>query len=105
MGRGLPDGSGPCRLRPPRRGAYLRVPLRVRDQAITALSRGLHVVVDKPSAPSVEDAQVMIDAAAASGVVLTVFQNRRWDGDFLTVADLVGSGRLGEVHTFESRFE
>jgi predicted dehydrogenase len=76
-----------------------------RDQAITALSRGLHVVVDKPFAPSVEDAQVMIDAAAASGVVLTVFQNRRWDGDFLTVADLVGSGRLGEVHTFESRFE
>ncbi|AMM33893.1 Dehydrogenase [Sinomonas atrocyanea] len=76
-----------------------------RDQVIAAVGRGFHVVVDKPFAPSVEDAQAMIDAAAAAGVVLTVFQNRRWDGDFLTVADLVGSGRLGEVHTFESRFE
>ncbi|WP_307115392.1 Gfo/Idh/MocA family protein [Sinomonas atrocyanea] len=76
-----------------------------RDQAIAAAGRGLHVVVDKPFAPSVEDAQAMVDAAAAAGVVLTVFQNRRWDGDFLTVADLIGSGRLGEVHTFESRFE
>lgn len=76
-----------------------------REQAIAAVGRGLHVVVDKPFAPSVEDARAMIDAAAAAGVVLTVFQNRRWDGDFLTVSDLVRSGRLGEVRTFESRFE
>jgi predicted dehydrogenase len=76
-----------------------------RDQAIAAVDRGLHVVVDKPFAPSVADAQAMIDAAARAGVVLTVFQNRRWDGDFLTVVDLIRSGRLGEVRTFESRFE
>jgi predicted dehydrogenase len=76
-----------------------------RDQAIAAVERGLHVVVDKPFAPSAEDAQTMIDAAARAGVVLTVFQNRRWDGDFLTVVDLVRSGRLGEVRSFESRFE
>ncbi|MEA5455199.1 Gfo/Idh/MocA family oxidoreductase [Sinomonas sp. JGH33] len=76
-----------------------------REQAIAAVERGLHIVVDKPFAPSLEDAQAMTDAAAAAGVVLTVFQNRRWDGDFLTVADLVRAGRLGEVRTFESRFE
>ncbi|MCH6471964.1 Gfo/Idh/MocA family protein [Sinomonas terrae] len=76
-----------------------------RDQALAAVERGLHVVVDKPFAPSVQDAQAMIAAAADAGVLLTVFQNRRWDGDFLTVADLVGSGRLGEIRTFESRFE
>ena len=76
-----------------------------RDQALAAVERGLHVVVDKPFAPSVEDAQAMIDAARAAGVILTVFQNRRWDGDFLTVAELVRSGRLGEIRSFESRFE
>lgn len=76
-----------------------------REQALAAVARGLHLVVDKPFAPSVEDAQAMIDAAREAGVLLTVFQNRRWDGDFLTVAELVRSGRLGEVRTFESRFE
>ncbi|WP_234865520.1 Gfo/Idh/MocA family protein [Sinomonas albida] len=76
-----------------------------REQALAAVERGLHVVVDKPFAPSVEDAEAMVDAARAAGVLLTVFQNRRWDGDFLTVAELVRSGRLGEVRTFESRFE
>ncbi|WP_334170962.1 Gfo/Idh/MocA family protein [Sinomonas sp.] len=76
-----------------------------REQALAAVARGLHVVVDKPFAASVEDAQAMIDAAQQAGTLLTVFQNRRWDGDFLTVAELVRSARLGEVRTFESRFE
>lgn len=43
--------------------------------------------------------------ARESGTVLTVFQNRRWDSDFLTLKELVDQGDLGEVHTFESRFE
>jgi predicted dehydrogenase len=46
-----------------------------------------------------------VDRFATEGVLLTVFQNRRWDGDFLTVQRLVQESRLGSVHRFESRFE
>ncbi|MBC3193708.1 Gfo/Idh/MocA family oxidoreductase [Pseudonocardia sp. C8] len=75
------------------------------DLAAEALSRGLHVVVDKPFAPSVREAERIVAAAERAGRVLTVYQNRRWDGDFRTVRRLVRSGDLGEVYTFESRFE
>jgi scyllo-inositol 2-dehydrogenase (NADP+) len=69
--------------------------------ALAAIDRGLPVVVDKPLAPSVTDAERLL----AAGGRLTVFQNRRFDGDFLTVAGLVRAGDLGEVTRFESRFE
>ncbi|OLT45308.1 oxidoreductase [Saccharomonospora sp. CUA-673] len=75
------------------------------DLAATALDAGLHVVVDKPFAPSSEQARGLVEKARAAGRILTVYQNRRWDGDFLTLRELVDSGELGEVHTFESRFE
>jgi predicted dehydrogenase len=67
--------------------------------ARAALDRGLFVVVDKPLAP---------DAAAARSLVderLTVFQNRRWDGDFLTLRRLIAEGALGKITRLESRFE
>jgi predicted dehydrogenase len=70
-----------------------------------AISRGIAVVVDKPLAISVNEAVDLIEFAKRSGVLLTVFQNRRWDGDFLTVAALVADGTLGRVARFESRFE
>lgn len=73
--------------------------------ALAAISHGVAVVVDKPLAISAEQATSVIDAADAAGVLLTVFQNRRWDGDFLTVKALVDSGALGRVARFESRFE
>ncbi|WP_309130643.1 Gfo/Idh/MocA family oxidoreductase [Brevibacterium sp.] len=76
-----------------------------REQAITLLERNISVVVDKPFAPSAADAQAIIDAAARSEGVLTVFQNRRWDGDYLSVKKLIDSGALGDVRSFESRFE
>jgi predicted dehydrogenase len=63
------------------------------------------VVVDKPLAVSAADAQQVVDAAAAAGVGLTVFQNRRWDGDFLTLRRLLADGALGAVTRFESRFD
>jgi scyllo-inositol 2-dehydrogenase (NADP+) len=47
----------------------------------------------------------LIDAAKKRGVLLSVFQNRRWDGDFLTVRRLIADGALGTVYRFESRFE
>jgi len=73
--------------------------------ALAAIAAGLPVVVDKPFAVSVEQARAVVDAAEAANVPLSVFQNRRWDGDFLTLRKLLLDGVLGEVTRFESRFE
>jgi scyllo-inositol 2-dehydrogenase (NADP+) len=73
--------------------------------ALAAIEAGTPVVVDKPFAVTSEEAQQVVDAAAARGVPLSVFQNRRWDGDFLTLRRLLDEGVLGEVTRFESRFE
>jgi scyllo-inositol 2-dehydrogenase (NADP+) len=73
--------------------------------AMAAFEHGLPVVVDKPLAPTAADAQRLVDAAAERGTWLTVFQNRRWDSDFLTLRSLVDGGDLGEIRRFESRFE
>ncbi|MBF6220140.1 Gfo/Idh/MocA family oxidoreductase [Nocardia abscessus] len=70
-----------------------------------ALEAGLPVVVDKPFAVSVDDAEDLVARAERSGLALSVFQNRRWDGDFRTVRELVETGKLGRVRRFESRFE
>ena len=70
-----------------------------------ALEHGLAVVVDKPFCVRAEEGRELVDAAARAGLALTAFQNRRWDGDFLTLREVVASGRLGEVRRFESRFE
>ncbi|MEA2292276.1 MAG: hypothetical protein QOF17_1299 [Solirubrobacteraceae bacterium] len=75
------------------------------DLAATAISHGLHVVVDKPFVTASAHGDELISRAADGGVQLTVFQNRRWDADFLTLRKLVREGALGEVRTFESRFE
>ena len=52
--------------------------------ALEAIERGVAVVVDKPLAVNAADAERVVDAAESAGVPLTVFQNRRFDGDFLT---------------------
>lgn len=70
-----------------------------------AVAAGIPVVVDKPLAPDASSARALVREAEDAGVLLTVFQNRRWDNDFLTVQALVASDRLGNVHRFESRFE
>jgi len=75
------------------------------EQGLAALRAGAALVIDKPFAPSVADAEQLIAAAQDAGRTLHVFQNRRWDGDFLTVKKLVESGRLGRVFRFESTFE
>jgi predicted dehydrogenase len=74
-------------------------------QATAALEAGVPVVVDKPLAATAAEAQSLVELAEQRGLLLSVFQNRRWDGDFRTVAELVRSGRLGSVRRFESRFE
>jgi predicted dehydrogenase len=73
--------------------------------ALDAIARGVPVVVDKPLAATAEEAAAVVDAAERAGVGLTVFHNRRWDGDFLTVSRLIAEGTLGDVVRFESRFE
>ena len=75
------------------------------EQGASALASGAALVIDKPFAASVAEAEQLIAAAASSALPLIVFQNRRWDGDFLTVRKLLGEGALGEVHRFESTFE
>lgn len=74
-------------------------------QARAALNAGLSVVVDKPFAPTADEARALVDEARRLGLLLSVFQNRRWDGDFLTVRRLLAEGALGDVYRFESRFE
>ncbi len=73
--------------------------------ALRAVEAGTPVVVDKPFAPTVADAQQVVDAARTAGVGLTVFQNGRWDSGFLTVRKLISSGRLGTVFRLESRYD
>lgn len=75
------------------------------EQGLAALEAGVNVVIDKPFVPTVVDAKKLIAQSEESGKLLAVFQNRRWDGDFLTVKKLIGSGALGRVHRFESTFE
>jgi scyllo-inositol 2-dehydrogenase (NADP+) len=75
------------------------------ELARTALEAGKHVVVDKPFTLSVAEADALIRLAGERRRMLTVFHNRRWDGDFLTVRRLIGSGRLGEVALFEAHWD
>ncbi|MGK2933239.1 MAG: Gfo/Idh/MocA family protein [Solirubrobacterales bacterium] len=71
------------------------------ENALGAIAAGVPVVVDKPLAPTVAQAEEVLSA----GGKVTVFQNRRWDGDFLTIKTLLEHGELGEVVRFESWFE
>ncbi|MFF4370360.1 Gfo/Idh/MocA family oxidoreductase [Streptomyces sp. NPDC001594] len=73
--------------------------------ATAALTAGLPVVVDKPLAATAAEARELAALAERTGTFLSVFQNRRWDNDFLTVRRLLADGELGEVQRFESRYE
>lgn len=73
--------------------------------ARVALDAGLPVVVDKPFAATAAEARALIAEAKQRKLMITVYQNRRWDGDFLTVRRLVADGTLGEILRFDSRFE
>lgn len=69
------------------------------------LLAGRDVVVDKPFTPTLKEAEELVKLARIQGRLLTVFQNRRWDGDFQTVRQLISSGALGTLLTFESHFD
>jgi len=70
-----------------------------------ALLAGKHVVVEKPFTVTSEEARQLIELARARGRLACAHQNRRWDGDFLTVRKLLEGGLLGRLVEFESRFD
>ncbi|EKN4181372.1 oxidoreductase [Yersinia ruckeri] len=70
-----------------------------------ALAAGKHVVVDKPFTVTLSQANELKRQADEAGLLLSVFHNRRWDSDFLTVKSLLKEGTLGDVVYFESHFD
>jgi len=75
------------------------------ELAAAALAAGRHVVVDKPFTLTTADADDLIALAERQDRLLSVFQSRRWDGDFLTVRRCLEAGLLGRVSSFESRYD
>lgn len=73
--------------------------------AKAALEAGKHVVVDKPFTVTLSQARELDALAKSFGRLLSVFHNRRWDSDFLTVKSLINEGSLGEIAWFESHFD
>ena len=73
--------------------------------ASAGLAAGLAVVVDKPFTATAAEGRALIEQAGKAKRMLSVFQNRRWDGDFLTVQKLVAERALGEVYRIESHFD
>lgn len=71
----------------------------------TALEKGKHVVVEKPFTLKSEEAEKLITLAKKEEKLLTVYQNRRWDGDFLTARKVVESKMLGRLVEFESHYD
>jgi scyllo-inositol 2-dehydrogenase (NADP+) len=70
-----------------------------------ALLAGKHVVVEKPFVLDPGEGRDLVELAHARGRMLTVFHNRRWDGDFITVKRMLGAGRLGELRLAEFRWD
>ena len=73
--------------------------------AEAALRAGRHVVVDKPLTLTLAEVRGLARLAMQAGRVLAVFQNRRWDGDFLALHEVLASGRIGRLTWLESRFD
>jgi scyllo-inositol 2-dehydrogenase (NADP+) len=75
------------------------------EYAQACLLAGRDVVVDKPFAPTLAESEELVRLAAECGRLITVYQDRRWDGDFATIKKIVASGKLGTVVEYECRFD
>lgn len=73
--------------------------------AAQCLRAGKHVVIDKPVAVTAAEAASLLPVAQAAGRHIFAYHNRRWDGDFLTVQQMIRENRLGSVRAFESHFD
>lgn len=80
-------------------------PATRRDLVLEAIAAGVHVLADKPFAPSADAARELDDAARRKGVVLGVFHNRRCDTDVRTLKTVLDSGRLGRLWRLHSRMD
>ena len=70
-----------------------------------ALENNKHVILEKPFVTKIADGQALIALAKEKSLVLSVYQNRRWDGDFLTVKKLIAEKKLGNIKHYESHFD
>lgn len=70
-----------------------------------ALLKGKHVLLEKPFCNSVEEGKELIDLAKEKNLILSVFHNRRFDSDYLTIKKLIESGELGDIKQFEAHFD
>jgi scyllo-inositol 2-dehydrogenase (NADP+) len=75
------------------------------DYTKRALLKGKHVLVEKPFAPTAAEAQELFDLAKEVGKQVFVYQNRRWDSDYLAVKKVIDSGRLGKIVELHLRFD
>ncbi|WP_251500109.1 Gfo/Idh/MocA family oxidoreductase [Otoolea muris] len=73
--------------------------------AVSAMQAGKHVIVEKPAAATSKEAAELCRIAADKKVILSIYQNRRLDGDFLTVKKLINEDRLGEIVDYECHFD
>ena len=73
--------------------------------AKSCLQKGKHVIIEKPFTLTSKEADELISIADKKKLKIFVYQNRRWDGDFLTIQKLLKSGALGEVNEFEAHFD
>lgn len=73
--------------------------------AKTALENGKHVIIEKPFVTNVTDGETLISLAKEKDLVLSVYHNRRWDGDFLTVKKMLDDKRFGKLTHFESHYD
>lgn len=75
------------------------------ELAKRSLEAGKHVVVEKPFVPTPEEAAELADLSKKTGKKLAVYQNRRWDSDFLTLRKILADGLLGDIAEFETHFD
>jgi scyllo-inositol 2-dehydrogenase (NADP+) len=75
------------------------------EYAKTCLLANRHVVVDKPFTPTLHEAEELVRLARERSRLISVYQDRRWDGDFGTVKKIVHSGRLGNIVEYECRYD
>jgi len=75
------------------------------DMARKALLAGKNIIVEKPFVHNSSEGQKLIDLARENGLLISVFQNRRWDGDFLTLRKIIDEGLLGRMVEYEAHFD
>ncbi|MBM7646176.1 scyllo-inositol 2-dehydrogenase (NADP+) [Scopulibacillus daqui] len=75
------------------------------DMAKQSLLAKKHVIVEKPMVINPSEAEELIQLANDNNLMLSVYQNRRWDNDFLTIKQLITDDALGEINTYEAHFD